>query len=165
MVLYIKTINKFLEDKWHGAPSVVISVVLHLCYLSFIILCARSRRFFPPVVSHLVVALQSFSHEQFPEVLRGEFLHVLAVVVNLPCWRVATCIHAPTQKNTNTRPQKQTYIHLYTDMNKQAAKHQISGEQSKRNSQNVVRRRRRAEQRETAGERVVDLEAESINFK
>ena len=33
-----------------------------------------------------VVALQSFSHEQLPKVLRSEFLHILAVIVNLPCW-------------------------------------------------------------------------------
>ena len=35
----------------------------------------------PPPLA--VVALQSLSHEQFPQVLGGELLHVLAVVVNL----------------------------------------------------------------------------------
>lgn len=44
--------------------------------------------------SSLVVALQSLDHEQLPQILRGEFLHVLAVVVDLPCWRVAACTHA-----------------------------------------------------------------------
>lgn len=142
-----------------------------------------SSEHFLSVVFLLVVALESLRHEQLPEVLRSEFLHVLAVVVNLPCWRVATCIHAPTHKNTNTRPQKQTYIHmyipLYTDIHKQAragggeknsstAKHQISGEQGKRKDQNVVRRRRRAEWCETRGVGVAgqsSWRSESINFK
>lgn len=138
-------------------------------------------RFFRPRFSPLVVALESLRHEQLPEVLRGEFLHVLAVVVNLPCWRVATCNHAPPHKNTNTHPQTYTCIHLYTDMhtnrrrreregegereNSSTAKHQISEERSKRKDQNVVRRRGRDEQRETAGKGAVESEIESINFK
>lgn len=59
------------------------------------------------------MALESLRHEQLPEVLRGEFLHVLAVVVNLPCWRGATCIHTPTHKNTPTEANIHTYIHVH----------------------------------------------------
>ena len=76
-----------------------------------------------------------------------------------------------------------TGIHLYTYMhtnrcrrerereggrrgeNSSTAKHQISEEQSKRKDQNVVRRRGRAEQCETAGKGAVESEIESINFK
>lgn len=133
------------------------------------------------------MALESLRHEQLPEVLRSEFLHVLAVVVNLPCWTEATCVRAPPHKNTNKHPQKYTYIHTYIHSfvrtqtctqtggggrggggvgdNSSTAKHQISGEQSKRKDQNVVGGRRRAERCETAGKGVVELEMESINFK
>lgn len=118
----------------------------------------------------LVVALESLRHEQLPEVLRGEFLHVLAVVVNLPCWWVATFIHEPPHRNTNTHPHKHTYIHLYTDMHTNrrrrergggggriAAQQNIKLVGSRVNGRirNVVKRRRRAEQRETAGKRAV----------
>lgn len=79
MGLGIKTMNKFLgNEHWRSLPPVAAEVVLHLHYRSF------------PPCSPLVVALESLRHEQLPEVLRGEFLHILAVVVNLPCWRVAT---------------------------------------------------------------------------
>lgn len=91
-------------------------------------------------ISVLVVALESFGHEQLPEVLRGEFLHVLAVVVNLPCWRGATRIHTPPY-DTTQHPQKhmyrRTHTHRFAQTHKQAevgketaAQHQISGEGS-----------------------------------
>lgn len=64
----------------------------------------------------LVVALESFGHEQLPEVLRGEFLHVLAVVVNLPCWRGAACIHTPPYNTTHTPP-VETYVQTHTHTN------------------------------------------------
>lgn len=43
------------------------------------------------------MALESFHHKQLAEILRGKLLHVLAVIVDLPCWRETTWIqHAPT---------------------------------------------------------------------
>lgn len=120
MVLGIKTMNKFIENKEeHCVPPVL--QVLHLRNLS-----PLSVHSFPlsqilsprlPRLSPLVGALESLRHEQLPEVLRGEFLHVLAVVVNLPCWRVATCPHTK-KKDTNTHTHRNihTYIHLYTDI-------------------------------------------------
>lgn len=130
----------------------------------------KPRRSF---ISALVVALESFGHEQLPEVLRGEFLHVLAVVVNLPCWRGATCVHTPPY-DTMQPPQKHMHRHTHTDLHKHkqaeevgketAAQHQISGERSKRRDQNVVRRRR-AGRRQTAGKQTAERQPESINFK
>lgn len=107
-----------------------------------------------PFVCPLVVALERLGHEQLPEVLRGEFLHVLAVVVNLPCWRVATCIHTPPYTNTHTT-QKHMYTNAHTHLYKhkhteegeekkrkeKAEQQQISGERSKRMDRNVFRRR------------------------
>ncbi|MEQ2295403.1 hypothetical protein AMECASPLE_013933 [Ameca splendens] len=118
---------------------------------------------FHSLVSPLVVALERLGHEQLPEVLRGEFLHVLAVVVNLPCWRVATCIHTPPYTNTHTpehmyinthtHTQKHLYKHKQAEEGKKkAAQQQISGERSKLTDQNVVRRRR-AERRQTVRKR------------
>lgn len=71
-----------------------------------------------PSVSPLVVALESLCHEQLPEVLRGEFLHILAVVVNLPCWSVTTCVHTPPYKRhkhapTETYRQTRTHTHVH----------------------------------------------------
>lgn len=77
-----------------------------------------SVSFFPlpsffPHFSSLIVALESFHHEQLPQILRGKFLHVLAVIVDLPCWRAATCIHAPPQQNIGTHTRTKTYICTY----------------------------------------------------
>lgn len=111
--------------------------------------CRKNLRSF---VSPLVVALECLGHEQLPEVLRGELLHVLAVVVNLPCWRIATCVHTPphTQTHARIRPVRictQTHTSICTNANmrrrggeKKAAKQQISGERSKRSGQIVVGR-------------------------
>lgn len=117
------------------------------------------------------MALESLCHEQLPEVLRGEFLHILAVVVNLPCWSVTTCIHTPPYKRHKHAPtemyrQTRTHTHvhrrqhMYTDgaRNQAGVGEKTAAQQnselvwsrSKRKDQNVVGRRRRAEQRETA---------------
>lgn len=142
----IKTLNKFFEKKERpNVPPVFAKVVLHLCQFCFLLPS------FLPRFSSLVVALESLHHEQLPEILRGKFLDILAVVVDLPCWRVATCIHTPPQQRAQhkcTHPQKYTYIQA-------GGREQISGEQSKHKDQNVVRRRRRAEQLETATKRAV----------
>jgi len=115
----IKTINEFSVDKqWWILLQLL---VLHLRLLIFSGLLNSS-------VSPLVGALESLRHEQLPEVLRGEFLHILAVVVNLPCWKVATCIHTPTQENTHHHTKicihnVHTYKHkctcICTDANRQ----------------------------------------------
>lgn len=81
-------------------------------------------------------------------------------------------------RGTPARKHADTYmhVHLYTEMHtnkwrrkkgrhSRTAKHQISKEQNKRKDQNVVRRRRRGEQHETAGKGAAELKIESINFK
>lgn len=153
------------------APAVDGELDLHLCFFS---------NGFTLSSYALVVALESFGHEQLPEVLRGEFLHVLAVVVNLPCWRGAACIHTPPFNTTHTHP-AETYVqtHTYTQTNKHAhlykhkqaeegkktaAQHQISGERSKWRDQNAVRGWR-AECCQTAGKQEAERQTESINFK
>lgn len=55
----------------------------------------------PIWIGPLVVALQSLHHEQLPKILRSEFLYVLAVVVDLSCWR-GTALH-PHSKETETQ--------------------------------------------------------------
>ena len=50
-----------------------------------------------------VVALQSFGHEQLAQVLGGELLHVLTVVVNLTCWETHTRTHTDTLISSERR--------------------------------------------------------------
>lgn len=111
-----------------------------------------------PVASPLVVALESLRHEQLPEVLRGEFLHILAVVVNLPCWRVATWINAPPHKNTRRNTHTYVCAFVHRNAHKQVeveegegfcrtTKHQISEEQNKRKGSECCQK---AEERWTA---------------
>lgn len=50
----------------------------------------------------LVVALESFHHKQLAQILRGELLHVLAVVVDLPCWR-GNDMHPARPRDSNTQ--------------------------------------------------------------
>lgn len=70
----------------------------------------------------LVVALESFHHKQLAQILRGKLLHVLAVVVDLPCWRGNDMDPVrPHDSNTNTEtPRTQSEM---------AGGHKISGDQ------------------------------------
>lgn len=57
----------------------------------------------------LVVALESFHHKQLAEILRRELLHVLAVIVDLPCRRGTTRMQHGSKKNprhTNAHRQR-----------------------------------------------------------
>lgn len=65
----------------------------------------------------LVVALESFHHKQLAQILRGKLLHVLAVVVDLPCWR-------GNDSNTQTRTHSQRWGGAQG-----GGDHEISGDQ------------------------------------
>merc|ERR1719369_638663 len=95
--LCIKTMNKFSGNLRRAQCSSSrcqggFASLLPFFFSPSVRLISLSRIFFHPRFSLLVVALESLRHEQLPEVLRSEFLHVLAVVVDLPCNK--QCVHA-----------------------------------------------------------------------
>lgn len=71
------------------------------------------------------MALESFHHKQLAQILRGKLLHVLAVVVDLPCWRGNNMDPArPHDSNTETR-RTQSKV----GGGHRGGKHEISGDQ------------------------------------
>lgn len=102
----------------------------------------------------LVVALESFHHKQLAQILRGKLLHVLAVVVDLPCWRGKQ--HG---SSTPTRQQHTNTTHTVRDG---------GGAQGEKNMKLVEIRwpseGRRSEQLETATKWAVGVGDVSIKF-
>lgn len=71
----------------------------------------------------LVVALESFHHKQLAQILRGKLLHVLAVVVDLPCCRGNDMDPARPHKQHKHR----NTTHTVRDVGGRG--HEISGDQ------------------------------------